>query len=107
MCATAVLTIRHTTADRPPAAFISRNSPCLHVYIFVTSPVLAHVANAPHLAGYCRPLPRRFVSPSSAASTAPPGPAFLLPRAVHLFHLDVDEPRRLAYTAPSNGPGHR
>jgi hypothetical protein len=54
-----------SSADRrPPAAFISRNSPCLHVYIFVTPPVLAHLANAPYLAASCRPLPRRFVSPS-------------------------------------------
>ena len=41
-------------------------------------PVLAHVANAPHLAAYCRLLPYRFVSPL-AAPTAPPGPAFLAP----------------------------
>jgi hypothetical protein len=40
-------------------------------------PVLAHLANAPHLAAYCRLLPCRFVSPSSAAPTALPGPAFL------------------------------
>ena len=51
--------------------FYFPNSPCLHVYIFVTPPVLANVANAPQLAGYRRRLPCRFVV-SSAAPTAPP-----------------------------------
>jgi hypothetical protein len=39
--------------------------------------VLAHPANAPYLAAYYRPLPRRLFSPSSAPPAAPPGPAFL------------------------------
>ena len=46
------------------------------LYLRHTSPILAHLANAPYLAAYYRPLPRRFVSPSSAPPTAPPGPSF-------------------------------
>jgi hypothetical protein len=49
---------------------------------------------------------RRFVSPSSAAPTAPPpGAAFLASTGCHRFRLDRHEPRRLAHNAPSNGPG--
>jgi len=53
----------------------------------------------------CQCIPRRrlpstipsrcFVSLSSAARTAPPGPP---------FHVDLDEPRRLIHTAASNRP---
>jgi hypothetical protein len=42
-----------------------------------------------------------------AAPTAPPGQRSQLLRAAYLFHLDLDESRRFAYTAPSNGPEHR
>jgi len=48
------------TADRPPLLFDGA-CPCLGS-IFVTSHVLANVANAPPVAGSRRPPPRRFVS---------------------------------------------
>jgi hypothetical protein len=35
----------------------------------------------------------------------PQGQRFLLPRAIHQFHLDLDPPPLLAHTVPSNGPG--
>jgi hypothetical protein len=60
---------------RPPTArrfyFMELTVPL--VYIFVSSHVLAKVANATPVAGYRRDPPRRFVFSSSAAPTAPPG----------------------------------
>jgi hypothetical protein len=98
-----------SSADcRPPAAFISRNWPCLAVYIFVTSHVLADAANAPPVAGYRRRsipllcLCLSFLDRSDCAPP-PPGPAFLAYPGCHRFHFDRDEPRRLAHTAPSTG----
>jgi hypothetical protein len=45
-----------------------------------------------------------FISPSSAPPTTPLGLVFLAPCRYHQFHLDLDEPRLLAYTAASNQP---
>jgi hypothetical protein len=75
------------------------------VYIFVTSHVLAHVANAPPVAAYPRYPPRRFIFCPSAAPTAPPGSAFLASPGCHRGHLDLDEPQPLADTTLSNRPG--
>jgi hypothetical protein len=53
------------------------------VYIF------AHVANAPPAAGYPRHPPRRFVSSSSAAPTAPPRVSIPSVPGCHWFYLDL------------------
>lgn len=79
---------------RPPTArrFYFTKPAVPWVYIFVTSHVLAHVANAPPVAAYPRYPPRRFVSFPSAAPTAPSGSAFLASPGCHRGHLDLDEP---------------
>src|SRR5271163_1516609 len=74
-------------------------------YIFVTSHALTNVANALPDAGHRRYPPRRFVSSPSAAPTAPLGSAFLASSGCYQFHLDLDQPHRLAYTLLSNRPG--
>ncbi len=64
------------TADRLPLLFrgIRRASTSISSSHPPSSPtVLPHL----YLAGYCRPLPRRFVRPASAPPTAPRGPAVL------------------------------
>ena len=58
---------------QPVAAFYFMELAVPLVYIFVSSHVLANVANAAPLPGYRRDPPRRFVFSSSAAPTAPPG----------------------------------
>lgn len=93
------------TADCPPLLFHGACRALGVYYIFVTSHVLAHVANAPPVAAYPRYPPRRFVSFPSAAPTAPPGSAFLASPGCHRGHLDLNEPQPLAYTTLSNRPG--
>jgi hypothetical protein len=92
---------------RPPIArrfyFPEPAVPC--VYIFITSPVFANVANAPTVAGSRRHSPRRFVSSPSAAPTTSLGSACLASPVCYWFHLELDEPRRLAQALPSNRPG--
>jgi hypothetical protein len=106
-----LLSPRHSWPDtvkrRPPTArrFYFTTPAVPWLYIFVTSHVLAHVANAPPVAAYPRYPPRRFVSFPSAAPTAPPGSAFLASPGCHRGHLDLDEPQPLAYTTLSNRPG--
>jgi hypothetical protein len=70
-------------------------------YIFVTSHALTNVANALPGAGHRRYPPRRFVSSPSAAPAAPLRSA----PGCHPFHLNLDQPHRLAHILPSNRPG--
>lgn len=91
------------TTDCPPFLF-DGTCRASGVYIFVTSPILANIANAPPIAGCRRHPPSRFVSSPSAALTTPLRAAFLASPGCHRFHLNLDEPQRLAHTPPSNRP---
>src|ERR1700733_4902125 len=91
---------------RPPTAcrfYFAEFAVPPRLYLRQTPPVLAHLANALYLVARRRRLPRRLVSLLGRSDCAPRTSLPSFPRAVHLFHL---EPRRLAYTTPSNGPEH-
>ena len=82
-----------------PRRCYSQNSPCHDVYIFVTPPILPTLLM--HLPSQTTLdiLPRRFVSPASAAPTALAGPAFLAspggrpvsprPRRTRVLHGEI------------------
>lgn len=72
-------------------------------FIFVTSHTLTNVANALPGAGGRRYPPRRFIPSPPATPTAPLGSAFLGSPSCHQFHLNLDQPNRLAHTLPSGG----
>jgi hypothetical protein len=79
------------------------------VYIFVLSHDLANVTNAAPVAGYLRDPPRRFVSSSSAAPTAPPGSALLAfpgaPQVSPRPQRSPTYPSDWLLLPPSNRPG--
>jgi hypothetical protein len=72
---------------QPPAAFISRNVPYLWFYVFVTSHVLADVANAPPAPDRTPSPPRRFVSMSLAPPIPPQGPVLQASQGATAFAL--------------------
>jgi hypothetical protein len=77
---------------RPLAGFISRSLPfpwCIYSSHPTSSPTLLMQLRVP---GYCRDPPHRFVFSSSAAPTAPPGPALPASLVSHRFHLDRSVP---------------
>jgi hypothetical protein len=99
----------HSSSNRVWKYHLSlvRVLPCLLVYIFANCifQILANGANASPVAGYRWHPPRCFVSPSSAAPTAPLGSAFLASPGTMHFTSTCLVANLLAYTLSVDQPG--
>jgi hypothetical protein len=97
-----------TRAGQAPAAaaFISRNLPCLDLYIFVQLPRPSNVANAPLVAG----APRHSITPLclsclGRSDCAPRASVPSVPRRSTGFTSTPTDPDDWLTPLPSDGPG--